>query len=136
MNAATTYRRVDAPRYAGMMSFDCAECGHEELSRPVFLDAGGTTIAVGSGCAEKLTGRAAAEWDADLAADWVAGATFRAEQAWSYLSICLPGRITAKFRGEIIARGADEATADAAIAAYKALARVGAVRTWRDRVAS
>jgi hypothetical protein len=134
MNTAATYRRVDAPRYAGMMSYDCAECGHESLERPVFLAANGTIIAVGSGCAEKLTGRAAAEWDADLAAEWVAAAEFAAEQAFAFLSICLPARVTAKFRSQLIGRGADEATADAAIAAYKALAKVGAVRNWRDRV--
>lgn len=129
----TTYRRIDAPRYASMIEHDCAECGHEALTRPVFLDADGATIAVGTGCAERLTGRAAAEWDADLAADWVASATFGALNAWSYLAMCMPGRVTAKFRGEIVARGADEATADAAIAAYRALARVGAVRSWKAR---
>jgi hypothetical protein len=131
------FRRVDAPKFAGMMSYDCAECGHPELGRPVFLAEGdGPAFPVGSGCAERLTGRAAAEWDADLAAAFLAGASDAVRvNVYGFLVICRPARVTAKFRAELIARayGVSEADIDATIAAYKALGKVGAVRGWEAR---
>lgn len=101
----TGYEIVDAPRHAAMISFDCAECGHHELTRPVFLRTGtGATIAVGTGCAEKLTGRPRAQFDADLALarldelkdqyPHVVG------EIWTWYRICRPMRVTAKFISE------------------------------------
>lgn len=52
---ATTYRITPAPRYAGMMSFDCARCGRVEV-KPVFLDGGEGSAPYGTGCAARMLG--------------------------------------------------------------------------------
>jgi hypothetical protein len=102
------YEITDAPRNAGMFSYNCIECGHEELTRPVFLLADGNVIAVGTGCAAKLTGRPAAEFEADLAAarlaEIIADSPFIAPEVWAWFCICLPGRVTAKFIADTVAR--------------------------------
>lgn len=52
----TTYRITAAPKFAEASAWDCAECGRQELGKPVFLDGGAGVIAVGTGCAAKLLG--------------------------------------------------------------------------------
>lgn len=56
MTTVATWRVVPAPKFAGMRTWDCARCDHEDLARPVFLTDGGATIAVGTGCAARLLG--------------------------------------------------------------------------------
>lgn len=50
----TTYTIAPKPKYADMIEWDCVLCGHETLSRPVFLvGPTGSVIAAGTGCAAK-----------------------------------------------------------------------------------
>lgn len=110
---ATTYHRVDAPRYASMIEHDCAECGHEALARPVFLATpAGATIAVGTGCAAKLLGVKVTTLAADLAADEIialAADNCQARQAWYDLLITLPARITPKYMEWLTGRNGEVA---------------------------
>jgi hypothetical protein len=130
----TKYEIADTPRHAGMYSYNCLECGHEDLARPVFLLADGHLIAVGTGCAAKLTGRPAAEFECDIAAarlaEIIAAAPFVAPQVWGWFKICLPGRVTPKFIAETVARfGRNTAEmVDEIAAIYRAAAKVGRVR--------
>lgn len=50
----TTYTVCKPPKYSQFIEWTCARCGHEHLGAPVFVTAGGPTLAVGSGCAAKL----------------------------------------------------------------------------------
>lgn len=50
----TTYSVTRPPKYAQFIEWTCARCGHSHLGAPVFVTAGGLTLAVGSGCAAKL----------------------------------------------------------------------------------
>ena len=50
----TTYSVTRPPKYAQFMEWNCARCGHAHLGAPVFVTAGGSPMAVGSGCAAKL----------------------------------------------------------------------------------
>jgi hypothetical protein len=54
MSDSQTYTVVAAPKFAGMIAYDCAECDHTELKRPVFLSSGSGVSAYGSGCAAVL----------------------------------------------------------------------------------
>lgn len=106
--STTTYTITAAPKFAGMMTFDCADCGHQELGRPVFLAADGCgCIAVGTGCAARLTGLPLARIEAHLAvarlADIIAD-TVTARDIWAWFAICLPGRVTPKFIADTAAR--------------------------------
>jgi hypothetical protein len=135
----STYRIAPAPKLASQYEWDCALCGHETLTRPVFLaNPAGNVIAAGTGCAAKALGMDFAELAADMAAAEVR-ATLAArpalENAWSTFLVCLPGRVTAKFLADTLARSFG-ATADevARLAeCYKSLAKVGAVRQWATR---
>jgi hypothetical protein len=131
MNTATTYTICEAPKFAGFRIWNCAECGHEELARPVFLAINGQTISVGTGCAAKLTGRPAAEFDADLAIarlGEIAANSENARQIWGWLRITLPGRITPKYIAETVARYRDAELVDTICGLYKVINRVGRVR--------
>lgn len=50
----TTYTVCRPPKFSQFIEWTCARCGHEHLGAPVFVTAGGSPIAVGSGCAAKL----------------------------------------------------------------------------------
>lgn len=50
----TTYTVCRPPKFSQFIEWTCARCGHEHLGAPVFVTAGGPTLAVGSGCAAKL----------------------------------------------------------------------------------
>ena len=52
--ATATYRIVPAPKFSGMIDFDCAICEYETLKRPVFLVGPAGVFAAGTGCAAKL----------------------------------------------------------------------------------
>lgn len=134
----STYRIAPAPKLASQYEWDCALCGHETLTRPVFIEGGAGVIAAGTGCAAKALGLDFAVLAADMAAAEIR-ATLLArpalENAWSTFLMCLPGRVTAKFLADTLARSYG-ATADevARLAeCYKALAKVGAVRQWATR---
>lgn len=51
---STTYTVCRPPKFSQFIEWTCARCGHEHLGAPVFVTAGGSPIAVGSGCAAKL----------------------------------------------------------------------------------
>ncbi len=133
-----TYRVVDAPKLASMYSYDCAECGHPELGRPVFLSVnGGGAIAVGTGCAAKLTGEPVAKFEADLAEarlrELVEAHPFVTPELWSWFSMCLPGRVTPKFKADTVARFGYARPfvvelVDEVAGLYKSLKRVGSAR--------
>lgn len=53
-----TYRLAPAPHAAGMRSWDCCRCEHEELRRPVFLAGPGGVVAAGTRCAAVMLGLA------------------------------------------------------------------------------
>lgn len=50
----TTYTVCRPPKFSQFIEWTCARCGHAHLGAPVFVTAGGSPIAVGSGCAAKL----------------------------------------------------------------------------------
>ena len=132
-----SFRIASAPRFAQFTCFDCADCGHPELGRPVFLTSeSGNVAAYGSGCAARLLGTTAAEVEAKVAADTIAADEMVAA-IFGFISCCLPGRITVKFTNELAARfsWATEGQLAAAVDAYKALAKVKAVRTWKELAA-
>jgi hypothetical protein len=126
----TTYRRTDAPRHAAMYAFDCADCGHEELTRPVFLAAeAGTVRAYGSGCAARLLGVDVTALELDEALDALPRTPW-AEGVFADFLVMGPKRITPKFRALVADRcGAPRADVDAAVdAAERAFRALGAAR--------
>jgi hypothetical protein len=136
-----TYRIAPAPKNAQFTCFDCADCGHPELGSPVFLARdGGSPTAFGSGCAARLLGLPVAEVAATIAATQLAeviAADYRASNAWSDFSACLPGRVTAKFIRDTVAHtGCPTETVEAIGGLYKILAAVGAVRSFREIIAA
>jgi pimeloyl-ACP methyl ester carboxylesterase len=126
----TTYHIADAPKFAGMVSYDCSACGHPELGRPVFLDNGSGVIAVGSGCAAKILGIGANEVEAHLAEVAVAEFNFTQLDAFRWVGMFMPGRVTARLVADTADRyrslTADEVAT--VLDAYKAIARFGATR--------
>lgn len=81
----TTWKIAPAPRFAGMMEWDCHFCGHENLAKPVFLTRdGGAVVAAGTGCAAEALGitryQVAAKADA-LAAEAAAAEALRRQIA-------------------------------------------------------
>lgn len=86
MNAATTtWKIAPAPRFAAMREWDCHFCGHEGLTKPVFVTRDGrAVVAAGTGCAAEALGitrrQVAAEADA-LAAEADAAEALRRQVA-------------------------------------------------------
>jgi hypothetical protein len=135
---SNTYRIASAPKLASQYEWDCALCGHETLTRPVFIEGGAGVIAAGTGCAAKALGLDFAVLAADMAAAEVR-ATLTArpalENAWQWFLLALPGRVTAKFLADALGRSYGASADEVARLAecYKALAKVGAVRQWATR---
>lgn len=135
-----TYRIVSAPKFSDMIEHDCADCGHESLTRPVFLAGPAGTFAVGTGCAARLLGLPAAEVAADAATlaivDMIATSP-RTANIYSDLNATLPARITAKYTEWIASRTmATPAEIATMIDAYKAIIKVRSFRTIRQAIAA
>lgn len=131
---------IDRPKGTELHCFDCAECGHEELGKPVFLTNGGSIIAVGTGCAAKLLGQAVAEVEAKVAAAELARMLVEVpgcDRAWSDFTMCLPQRVTRKFVADTANwRRVEVQVVEQVAGLYKALNRVGAVRRWQELLAA
>jgi hypothetical protein len=132
----TTYRLADAPKLASQYEFDCHECGHETLTRPVFVTCGNGPVAVGTGCAAKLLGLPVAEVAADHSARHLADLVADRDplrQVWGWFLTCLPTRVTARFIADTVARfrlngvTADEVETIAAI--YRTITKVRPARS-------
>lgn len=114
----STYTVTDAPAMSSAHTFDCAECGHPELGRPVFLDVDGSLIAVGTGCAARLVGGTAT-----LAALRFDAADEQTREAVTWLRMWGARRITAKTRRDLIARYGPRLDVEAVVDIHRGLAR-------------
>ena len=135
-----TYRIVSAPKFSDMIEHDCADCGHESLTRPVYLAGPAGTFAVGTGCAARLLGLPAAEVAADVATLAIVDLITTSPGAaniYSDLNLTLPARITAKYTAWITSRTtATPAEIATMIDAYKAIIKVRSFRTMRQALAA
>jgi hypothetical protein len=133
MAAHTTYSIAAKPRFAEFYAFSCACCGHEELERPVWLTGPEGVQAYGCGCAAKLLGWDRAVIEARIAATELLAIFDRngVRNAWTFLQVCKPGRITPKFCRDMN-DGAmlDDVTLATVIDAWRAINKVGAIRDW------
>ena len=114
MNDATTYRVTDAPKFASMTAYDCHECGHPELGRPVFVTNGTAVLALGSGCAARLVGG-----DAALGALMFDALDDRHKDAVRWLGMFRPARITNRLRSDLAERYGVTLDVDAVVDTYK-----------------